>query len=51
LIKIQDSITEKELEVGLINDAAENHADLIAFMAGEGDCDTIANKVGFLKIN
>jgi len=42
-------LTEKELEVGLINDAAENHADLIAFMAGEGDCATIANKIGFFK--
>lgn len=37
------------LEIGLISEVVESHADLSDFLTGEGDCDTIKDKVGFFK--
>lgn len=38
-----------QLSPDLLNAVAESHAQLIAFIAGDGDCDTIADNVGTYK--
>jgi len=40
---------EGEMEPGLLNSVAESHDALMDFLGGEGDCDTISQKVGFYK--
>jgi hypothetical protein len=40
---------EGEMEPGLLNSVAQSHDALMDFLGGEGDCDTITQKVGFYK--
>jgi hypothetical protein len=38
-----------KLEPGLLNSIAQSHDALMDFLGGNGDCDTISQKVGFYK--
>ena len=38
-----------KLEPGLLNSVAQSHDALMDFLGGNGDCDTISQKVGFYK--
>ena len=40
---------EGQMEPGLLNSVAQSHDALMDFLGGEGDCDTITQKIGFYK--